>query len=336
MIDKPHRRQPVPDRARKRAIRAQAARTGVPYTVAARQLGARAADHPFDAHPSDAGPFDAGSVAGMPASQGRTIYPAGADDHRRALIECRERRSATQRLLDARLAADLPAGRARHLADRFPPTRGEDGSGVRSLYHGAGRCEALELLYLVLAHERPDLVPSAGDLAWEAELGEETAIDTACARLDRAARELLDLGGAESRSRIDAATAAAHAATAESGTGPAPAAGAGAGGCGGVTTLLRVEVGRPAPVPGRLAFEGARQILDAVLMVAEDGHAPGTRVRVLAGAHEGATGTIVGAYWDRSGPPGRYEVRPDGWPGNMVAFPDELWVLSRDELPLDR
>jgi hypothetical protein len=300
MVDKP-RRKPTPDRARKRAIRAHAARAGVSYLVAARQLGAGVGGRPPGTDPS----------AGAPASHGRTVYPAGTDSHRRWLVECRQHRSFAQRVQDARLAADLPYGRARHLADRFPPTRGEDGSGAGSLYHGSGRCAALAALYLVLAHERPDLVPPAGGLAWEAELGEETAIDTACARLDRAARRLLNAGPRPGAlyPRIEAATAA----------------------------LDPALVGADGTVrmPGRGAFEGARQILDAVLVVGDDGHAPGTRVRMLAGPYPGASATILGAFWEPSGPPSRYEVRPDGEPASVVMHPDELWVLSRDELSTD-
>jgi hypothetical protein len=301
MVDKP-RRKPTPDRARKRAIRAQAARAGVSYLVAARQLSAGTGDRP----PGN------DRYAGMPASRGRTVYPAGSDNHRRWLVECRRQRDFAQRVQDARLAADLPDGRARHLADRFPPTRGEAGSGAGSLYHGAGRRTALASLYVIVAHERPDLVPSAGELAWAAELGEETAVDTACAGLDRAARRLLDSGPHAAgtpddlRSRIEAASGALPSAL--------------VGGDGAVQ------------VPGRDAFAGARQILDAVLVVADDGHAPGTRVRMLGGPHAGATGTIVGAFWEQSGPPTGYEIRPDGWPASVVMLPDELWVLSRDEL----
>jgi hypothetical protein len=289
MIDKPHRRQPVPGRARKRAIRAQAARAGVPYAVAARQLGAGAVEHAAGPGATDATP------GWLPASQGRTVYPAGSDSHRRWLVACRQRRDAAQRLLDTRLAADLPAGRARHLTERFPPTRGEHGSGVGPLYHGAGRGGLLAALYQLLAGERPDLVPSVGALAWEAELGEETAIDTACARLDRAARRLLDAGPADLYPRLAAVA---------------------------------------GTVPGRPAFEGARQILDALLVVAEDGHAPGTRVRLLAGPDAGASGTIVGALWSHSGPPSGYEVRPDGWPCAVPALPAQLWVPAGDDLPV--
>ena len=85
--------------------------------------------------------------------------------------------------------------------------------------------------------------------AWAAELGEETAVDTACAGLDRAARRLLDSGPHAAgtpddlRSRIEAASGALPSAL--------------VGGDGAVQ------------VPGRDAFAGARQILDAVLVVAE-------------------------------------------------------------------
>jgi len=248
MITKPHHRQPAANRARKRAIRAQAARAGVPYSVAARQLD---------------------SAPDALASTGRTVYPASTDTHRQWLVDSRERRPFAVRLQDARRAADLPLGRAGHLADRFPPTRGEAGTGVGVLYHGARRQEALAALYSVIAAETPGLVPSAGDLAWAAESAEETAVDLVCADLDRAARLLLDDDRTTER-------------------------------------------------------DGVRHILDAVLVIADDGHAPGTRVRMLDG---GRTGTIVSAVWGVSGPPILYRVHPDAAPRAVVADPRRLMLL---------
>jgi hypothetical protein len=135
------------DRARRRAIREFARQADLPYAEAARQLAA------------------AGLAPGETlASHGRTVYPTGADTHRRALIDAYARRPAAERVRDARRAADLPAGRAAHLADRFPPTRGDDGTGVGPLYHGAGRQGTLTLLYTVVGHEAPGLLPSPGDL----------------------------------------------------------------------------------------------------------------------------------------------------------------------------
>ena len=88
------------------------------------------------------------------------------------------------RLADTRRAARVPEGRAAHLVDRFPPTRGEPGSGVGLLYHGDERLSVLTDAYSG-AGDAP------GDLVWTAELGEETAVDIACAALDRRARRLL-------------------------------------------------------------------------------------------------------------------------------------------------
>ena len=226
-------------RARQRAIRARAAREGVPYSVAARQLAS-------------------------PASQGRTIYPDTGDPHRDEVVAARARWTFQQRLADTRRAADLPYGRARHLADRFPPTRGEPGSGVRPLYAGTARADVLARLYEALA----DLAPPIGDLAWEAELGEETAVDTVCAALDRAARRLIDAD----------------------------------------------------PVPADpLSLAGARDTLDALLIVADDGHAPGTRVRLA-----GRPATVVGALWGPDGPPYAYEVTVHGEPEPVRVDPDDL------------
>ena len=104
----PRRRSPRPGRARKRAIREQAARTGVPYSVAARVI-------------AELGLQPGESVA----SHGRTIYPS--DPFRQSIVEQRAHRSFTERLADTRRAADLPERRPHHLLDPFPPARGQAG-----------------------------------------------------------------------------------------------------------------------------------------------------------------------------------------------------------------
>jgi hypothetical protein len=301
------RRRPVPDRARRRAIRAEAARAGVPYNVAARTLAARG--------PAAGGPVAPSGLAPgeILASEGRTVYPAGSDTHRRWLVESRARWPLAQRLRDARRAADLPAGRAAHLVDRFPPTRGEPGTGVGPLYAGAGREDLLAMLYVVAAHEEPDALPDVGDLAWEAEMGEETAVDTACAVLDRAARRVLD----GDRDRLPGRLADALAAARTAADWRLRAAAA-------RSTAARLTAALRSAGP-RLAVVGARQVLDAVLVVADDGHAPGTRVRLLLPADSARPGTIVGARWGPAGPPYRYLVVPDGEPA-VEADPDDLAV----------
>lgn len=241
------------NRARKRAIRRVSERYDVPYSVAARRV----------------------ELGGIPGDQGRTVYPRTSDTHRRQMVASWHRRAFDQRVRDTRIAAQLAGGRAQHLASRFPPTRGEPGTGVGGLYHGEHRVEALTQLYDAVAAEQPELVPSAGDLAWAAELGEETAVDSVCFALDRAAR-------------LHADTAAATA-------------------------------------PGTA---GARQILDALLTIADDGHAPGTRVR-LAGHQQLAT--ILNVRWTFTGPPIGYVVQLDGAPGTIQTKPRELVVLSTAE-----
>lgn len=302
----PEQPRPVPGRARRRAVRAYAARSSVPYSVAARQL-------------------DAVVAAGgrTLASHGRTVYPTGTDTHRLALVEDRDRRSGPARVQDARLAATLPAGRARHLSERFPPTRGEPGTGVGPLYAGAGRVDTLSLLYTVLAQEAPGLLPSAGDLAWAAEMGEETAIDMLCGDLDRAARLLLDGDRMGLHRRVREALAATQAHR---------------------TWQVRADATRLAgayrlamnpsdgpdglPVIDGLALDGAQHILDAVLIVGDDGHAPGTRVRMLAQGRPGRTATIVGVRWAGGGPPVGYRVQPDGARRTVALDPQELVVLD--------
>ncbi len=75
------RRHPVPDRARRRAIRTLAAQLGVAYSVAARLL---------------------------------------ATDQRPTVFAQREHRPFHARVRDTREAVDLPLGRAAHLTARFP------------------------------------------------------------------------------------------------------------------------------------------------------------------------------------------------------------------------
>jgi hypothetical protein len=151
------RRHAVPDRARRRAVRALAAQLGVPYSVAARLLA----------------------------------EPA-------RVFAQREQRPFHARVRDTREAADLPLGRAAHLTARFPGPWSD----------GPGRRTVLAMLYAVVAHESPQLVPAAEELAWVAELGEATAVDITCAGLDRAARALLDEDRWRLWTRVEAALAA--------------------------------------------------------------------------------------------------------------------------------
>ncbi|MCZ7440031.1 hypothetical protein O7598_26765 [Micromonospora sp. WMMC241] len=309
MSDQNPRSTPRPGRARKRAIREQAARTGVPYSVAARQL--------------EAVGLQPGETL---SSYGRTIYPTGFDSHRQLLIERRERRSFEERVADTRRAGALPDGRAQHLVERFPPTRGPKGTGVGPLYHGEGRQELLAMLYIVVAAESPGLLPEVGDLAWISEMGEETALDMACAELDREARRLLDREPAVLWPAIEKALAAAeHSADWQIRQEAIRH-----------TALFRTMVTPREGYAGEpyvegLPIVGVRQILDALLIVADDGHAPGTRVRLLRDSHQGRTATILGAVWGPSGPPVGYDVWVDETKTALSARPDELVVLADQE-----
>ncbi|MET7400761.1 hypothetical protein ABZS66_45505 [Dactylosporangium sp. NPDC005572] len=253
-------RTPRRDRARRRAVRAHAALAGIAYSVAARQLEA-------------AGLRD-GEVLG---STGRTVYPRFAADGRPWTILAREARPADVKLADCRRAARMVTGRAEHLVDRFPPNH--DGS----FYAGERRAELLALLYLVVAHDSPGLIPAPLDLAWTAELGEETAVDAACADADRAARLILDDGAAQRWQRIAEALLAGQ-----------------RGGAWTEEWRVRYEAdvldlayrgfvtpredARGEPFVVRAPWEGVRQVLDALLVIADDGHAPGTRVRPITPA----------------------------------------------------
>lgn len=175
------------------------------------------------------------------------------------------------------------------------------------------------MLYAVVAHERPDLAPTVGELAWAAELGEETAVDIACTSLDRAARAVLDHDRWAMWGRIEAALTAAEASKDR--------------GVRHVALALGVEF---RAVSIRTSIDGARHTLDALLAVGEDGHAPGTRVRIRTHPHPGLTATIVAAEWGLTGPPVAYQVRPDGVPNVLVVAPNDLSLLedSADSVPL--
>ncbi|MDT5041297.1 MAG: hypothetical protein QOE51_2282 [Actinoplanes sp.] len=273
------RNRPVPDRARKRAIRALAAQLGVAYSVAARLLTAPTA---------------------VRAVRRRPSFPIGDDEHRASMFAAREHRPFHARVSDTQLAADLPLGRGAHLAERFPALRAT--SGVGPLYHGEHRQTTLAMLYAVLAYESPDLLPAAGELAWVAELGEETAVDITCAALDRAARRLLDDDRWRLWARVEAALAAGEA---------------------GADRRVRdaaIALGRELrSVSLRGSLDGVRHILDALLVEAYDCHPPGMRVSV-----GGLAGTVVGAGWQQTGPPVGYEVRLDADPAILIVPVDDV------------
>ena len=290
------------DRKRRRAIRAHAAQAGVAYSVAARQLAGVGAG---------VGPGE------ILASLGRTVYPVGVPG--RWTIKARELRPAAVKLGDTRRAARLAGGRAAHLVGRFPAGDGPTGA----CYTGEGLEDLLAMLFLVVIREAPGLIPAALDLAWTAELGEETAVDMECAEVDRAARLVLDEGVAGLWGRVEDALRAGQ----DDGN-PAVRHDADR-----LTLVCRaftmpVEGADGEPYVLRAPWDGAGQVLDALLVVADDGHAPGTRIR-LAGSL--STGTIVGAAWGAVGPPRRYDVRLDTEHAARPMRPEDLVVLPGQE-----
>ncbi|MFG2042004.1 hypothetical protein [Dactylosporangium sp. NPDC048998] len=284
-------------------MRAHAAQAGVAYSVAARQL-------------ASAG-LSPGETLG---NAGRTVYPVALSRGRWSII-AREERSAADKLAATRTASRLPAGRARHLTERFPP--GET-AGL-PFYTGDLRPELLAMVYLVVAHEAPGLVPAPLDLAWTAELGEETAVDTACADLDRAARALLDDHAAPRWDRIDAALAATQ-------HHPEPATRYAAD----LLTLAHRRLCTPTedkagePQVPPAPWQGVRQTLDALLIVTEDGHAPGTRIR-LPGKGLRREGTVLGAHWSSTGAPIAYDITLDDDATTRTVLPPEIAVLPAQE-----
>ncbi|WP_432825354.1 hypothetical protein [Dactylosporangium sp. CA-092794] len=284
-------------------MRAHAAQTGLAYSAAARQLAA-----------AGLGP---GETLG---NAGRTVYPV-ALSHGRWTVIARELRPADAKLAGTREAARLPSGRAHHLTERFPP--GETNGTI--FYGGEFRTELLALVYLAVAHESPGLVPPPLDLAWTAELGEETAVDMACADADRAARALLADGAAARWHRIDSAlTAAQH--------DPDPATRYAAD----LLTLayrrLSTPVADPAGEPHvpTAPWPGVRQTLDALLVIADDGHAPGTRIR-LPGQAPRPEGTLLGAHWPPTGSPTAYDIALDNDPTVHTVQPSEIVILPAQE-----
>lgn len=243
------------DRARRRAIRALATERGVPYSVAARLLSG-------------------GAAHGVPKRR----FPVDGDEHRAWMFAAREHRPYRSRVSDARQAGDLPLGRAAHLTRRFPPLRTPAGN----FYFGDGRETALSMLYAVASHETPGLLPGRDELEWAAELGEESAVDIACARLDRAARLLLDEDTWRLWPRIEAALTAGEASP-DSRIRDA-------------ARHLNREL-RSTSLRGSLP--GARQTLDALLVEPYDGLPPGARTR---------NGIVTGARWSADGPPVDYET----------------------------
>ncbi|HEX8347122.1 MAG TPA: hypothetical protein VF657_20650 [Actinoplanes sp.] len=266
-------RRSVPDRARKRAIRALAAQLGVAYSVAARLLAAQTP---------------------TPAARRPPVFPIGDDEHRAWMFAAREHRTFHSRVRDTRLAADLPLGRAAHLTRRFPPLRVT--AEIGPLYQGEGRETTIAMLYAVLEHESPTLLPPTDELAWAAELGEEAAVDIACAALDRAARHLLDHDRWQLWVRVEAALAEGEADPDRRIRDAAITLGA---------ELRSTSL--------RKSLDGVRHTLDALLVEPYGGHPPGARVRV---GHR--SGTVVGAHWEQVGPPTGYQVHLDAEPGTHV------------------
>lgn len=206
-----------------------------------------------------------------------------ADPHRALLFAHREQRPFHARVADTRDAADPPLGRAAHLVARFPRLRTTAGR----LYDGRDRQTVLAMLYAVLTHESPGLMPAAEELAWVAGLGEETAVDITCATLDRAARLLLDDDQWRLWTRVEAALDASD-----------------------PRGEVAITLGRELrTVSLRGSLPGARQTLDAVLLAAHQLKTPGAQAGL-----GGRTATVVGARWLAAGPPIAYEVRLDGDP----------------------
>ena len=174
----------------------------------------------------------------------------------------------------------------------------------------------LAMLYAVVAHESPAVLPTADELAWVAELGEEAAVDITCAGPDRVVRLLLDDDRWRLWTRIEAALVAGEASPDRLVRDAA--------------TTLGQEFRAMVP---RRSLDGARHTLDAVLVIAHEAHAPGTRVRILTGPDHGRTATVVGVRWLPAGPPARYDVRTDADTTTLEVDVDDVVLLDQSAEP---
>ena len=194
------------------------------------------------------------AAAGLHAGEalggfGRTVYPVAVSGRGRWSLGARAARPADERVGDARRAARLPGGRAGHLVRRFPPAR----AGHGPLYAGEGRTALLAMLYLVAADVPPRPVSAPGRPRQRGDRGRPGVCRARPDRPPTPRRRLDDPLGSHRRCADGDRTA--------------PAA-----------------RGLPGlPRRGRRPWTGVRQVLDALLVVADDGHAPGTRVRAGAG-----------------------------------------------------
>jgi hypothetical protein len=172
------------------------------------------------------------------------------------------------------------------------------------------------MLYAVLAYESPAIQPTAEELAWVAELGEETAVDIVCAGLDRAARLLLDDDRWHLYTRIEAALTAGEAADNRQVRDAAITLGRQFR-----TTILR------------RSLAGTRHTLDALLVAAHDGYPPGARVHILTGPRHGQAATVIGVQWPATGAPRTYQIQIDNGPAILTVSVDDIGILDQPTQP---
>lgn len=251
--------------------------------------------------------------------------PPGVDPLREWYQQGRLKWTPEQRAHEARRAIRLVGGRAWHLADRFPPLWLRDGRG--GVFGHGDRMEsvlAVSLLYQLVVHENPTVVPDRSHLEWVAELADTGAVDVAFTEFDRAARRVLvDDDYPALYRRIEAALEAG---------GHWPASVERRGLAAEYRRATKEPYGYLGGYPQTRGVQvpGALQVLDAVLVSTAGGYSPGVEVQVRTGPHAGKAATVVQVEWAETGPPVGYQVAL----GHAADLPSRVTVAAGDvELP---
>jgi hypothetical protein len=285
------------NRDRKQAIRARMAATGEPYTEAARHVGAgpSPAPDPAGGHLAWSGPD---WYAFPPEPPPGTGLGLGNGRNQRYYWDARRRWAPWQVRQHARMAAELTAGRARHLAIWYP-----EGWAP---YHGSNRDLALELLYVITLHDWPDLAPDPARLAELAAAGDPAPVDAAFAAFDRHARLLAGADGTAGGLAVQATPILRQQAASSSWQEREHAARV-------LAEIARATTpynydGDGYPLVTGISVPGALATLDAMLCSSQGGFPPAT---VVSYRDQGARvlAEVQGCVWaPAGGPPARYAL----------------------------
>ncbi|MFJ5851273.1 hypothetical protein [Streptomyces sp. NPDC092903] len=268
------------DKHAKRAARNLAVREGISYTAARRRLDEQQPDHEWRVLPAVACATRCDS----------SPHPGYA---------CRAWRPQDAKHADfyLRRAAELPSGRARHIAET---------TGCATGHRSEDTVLLLALVYAWLADSKPQLLRPA-ELRAAVEAGDQAAVDAALEPLDRAAARWLskhpEHWWKHLKPRISAYLASLD-------DREFPHDMIEADWLGEVGRLARrwdrawVEYTNYNGYPDQdgVSWMGAKEAIDLHLTARHGGHNPGTDVRL----HDGRPVRVVEAEWDLSGPPVAY------------------------------